>query len=259
MADDLSLREKRLIQAAGIADHRLPALSALPARRGRAGRAGRPARAAGHAATAATAAAARRRAPRRRPRRPPTFGPEAARPARQRRGDRLPERPAAAGPGRARGAAGADASADRAECGGVRSGGGELRLGFDGRRPGRRPAAAPAPAAPARAAQREEALRYRLGLAPRRAGGRVTGFTVRANVEMPALARAGIRPGDVIVARQRQRLRRGTAAGAGLADRQFDPHRLRGRARRPAPPPVLPAADAEWLHVTIRDMTGVVQ
>ena len=56
-----------------------------------------------------------------------------------------------------------------------------------------------APAAPARAAQREETLRYRLGLAPRRAGGRVTGFTVRSDVEMPALARAGIRPGDVII------------------------------------------------------------
>ena len=58
--------------------------------------------------------------------------------------------------------------------------------------------AAPAPALAAGGAQREEALRYRLGLAPRRAGGRVTGFTVRSNVEMPALARAGIRPGDVI-------------------------------------------------------------
>ena len=42
-------------------------------------------------------------------------------------------------------------------------------------------------------------MRYRLGLAPRMAGGRVTGYTVRSNVEMPALARAGIRPGDVIV------------------------------------------------------------
>jgi general secretion pathway protein C len=78
------------------------------------------------------------------------------------------------------------------------SGGGELRLGFDGPVQGG-PAAAPALPA-GRNAQSEEALRYRLGLAPRRAGGRVTGFTVRANVEMPALARAGIQPGDVIVA-----------------------------------------------------------
>jgi hypothetical protein len=79
------------------------------------------------------------------------------------------------------------------------SGGGELRLGFDGPVQGGAPAAAPALPA-GQNARSEEALRYRLGLEPRRAGGRVTGFTVRANVEMPALARAGIRAGDVIVA-----------------------------------------------------------
>lgn len=79
---------------------------------------------------------------------------------------------------------------------------GEVRLGFDGIAQGdpTGAAAAPAPAAAGPAGQREETLRYRLGLAPRMAGGRVTGYTVRANVEMPALARAGIRPGDVIVA-----------------------------------------------------------
>jgi general secretion pathway protein C len=79
---------------------------------------------------------------------------------------------------------------------------GEMRLGFDGpvqAVPGAAAAPAPVPTASSvGAAQREETLRYRLGLAPRRAGGRVTGFTVRSNVEMPALARAGIRPGDVI-------------------------------------------------------------
>jgi type II secretion system protein C len=82
-----------------------------------------------------------------------------------------------------------------------RSAGGEVRLGFDGiaqAQPGT-PAAAPTPVAAGEAAQREETLRYRLGLAPRMANGRVTGYTVRSNVEMPALARAGIRPGDVIV------------------------------------------------------------
>jgi type II secretory pathway component PulC len=79
--------------------------------------------------------------------------------------------------------------------------GGELRLGFDGPVAAAPGAPTPAPlTSSARGAQREEALRYRLGLEPRRAGGRVTGFTVRANVEMPALARAGIRAGDVIVA-----------------------------------------------------------
>lgn len=80
------------------------------------------------------------------------------------------------------------------------SAGGEVRLGFDG--VAQAPAAtAGAPAAPTAGepGQREQTLRYRLGLAPRTANGRVTGYTVRANVEMPALARAGIQPGDVIV------------------------------------------------------------
>jgi type II secretory pathway component PulC len=75
--------------------------------------------------------------------------------------------------------------------------GGEVRLGFDGIA-----AAAPgmaAPPVPAVPGGREETLRYRLGLAPRVVGNQITGYTVRSNVEMPALARAGIRPGDVIV------------------------------------------------------------
>ena len=77
---------------------------------------------------------------------------------------------------------------------------GEVRLGFDGvAAPQTGTAPAAAPAATGEAAQREESLRYRLGLAPRTANGRVTGYTVRSNVEMPALARAGIQPGDVIV------------------------------------------------------------
>ena len=77
---------------------------------------------------------------------------------------------------------------------------GEVRLGFDGIAaavPGA--ATLAASVAAGEAGQREETLRYRLGLAPRMAGGRVSGYTVRSNVEMPALARAGIRPGDVIV------------------------------------------------------------
>ena len=81
---------------------------------------------------------------------------------------------------------------------------GEVRLGFDGIVQATDVSSAvAAPAAPVgtgAAAQREEALRYRLGLAPRIVGGRVTGYTVGSNVEMPALARAGIRSGDVIVA-----------------------------------------------------------
>jgi type II secretion system protein C len=80
------------------------------------------------------------------------------------------------------------------------SGGGEVRLGFDGATQGPAQAATAPAAPPAAASLREENLRYRLGLAPRRAGGRVTGFTMRPGAELPALARAGIRPGDVIVA-----------------------------------------------------------
>jgi hypothetical protein len=70
---------------------------------------------------------------------------------------------------------------------------GEVRLGFDGV-----DQAAPA-AAPAAAAQSEETLRYRLGLEPRIVRGRIDGFTVRPGADLPALARAGIRPGDVIL------------------------------------------------------------
>jgi general secretion pathway protein C len=70
---------------------------------------------------------------------------------------------------------------------------GEARLGFDGIAP------APAPIAPAETAQREDALRYRLGLAPRQVDGRVSGHVVRAGASLPALEQAGIRPGDLIL------------------------------------------------------------
>jgi hypothetical protein len=70
---------------------------------------------------------------------------------------------------------------------------GEVRLGFDGL-----DQAAPA-AAPAATAQNEETLRYRLGLEPRVVRGRIDGFTMRPGADLPALARAGIRPGDVIL------------------------------------------------------------
>jgi len=75
---------------------------------------------------------------------------------------------------------------------------GEVRLTFDGAdRGGAAPAAAAAPPPPP--AQQEETLRYRLGLAPRMAGGRVDGYIVRPGADLPALARAGIQPGDVIL------------------------------------------------------------
>ena len=77
------------------------------------------------------------------------------------------------------------------------SAGGEVRLGFDGiAAAGPASTAPPLPAVPG---GREEHLRYRLGLVPRVVSNQVNGYTVRANVEMPALARAGIQPGDVIL------------------------------------------------------------
>ena len=80
------------------------------------------------------------------------------------------------------------------------SAGGEARLGFDGA------ATAPASAQDLAPAERDETLQYRLGLAARRAGGRTIGFTVRPGAELPALARAGIRPGDTILAVNGSRL-----------------------------------------------------
>ena len=47
--------------------------------------------------------------------------------------------------------------------------------------------------------RREETLQYRFGLAPRRDGGRITGFALRSGAEMPLLQRAGLRAGDVLV------------------------------------------------------------
>jgi general secretion pathway protein C len=45
----------------------------------------------------------------------------------------------------------------------------------------------------------EETLRYRLGLEPRRADGRIRGYAVRPGAAMPALQRAGLRAGDVLL------------------------------------------------------------
>lgn len=78
----------------------------------------------------------------------------------------------------------------------LRAGATTYRLGFDGiaAAGGTAPAAAPSGAA----ALREETLRYRLALAPVTSGGRVNSHVVRDGANVPALARAGIRPGDVI-------------------------------------------------------------
>ena len=81
------------------------------------------------------------------------------------------------------------------------SAGGELSLGFEGA--SRPQAAAPDAAAPApatgEAAWREETLRHRVGLEPRRVGGRVAAFTLRPGARLPRLQRAGLRPGDLIL------------------------------------------------------------
>lgn len=77
------------------------------------------------------------------------------------------------------------------------SSGGTFELTFDGARAA---AAAAAPAAaPAADPHREETLRYRLGLAPQRANGRIAGFAIRPGADLPTLRRAGLRPGDVLV------------------------------------------------------------
>ena len=81
------------------------------------------------------------------------------------------------------------------------SAGGEMRLGFDGaaRPQGAPPVTAASAAATGEAAWREDTLRYRVGLEPRRVGGRVSGFTFRSGARLPSLQRAGLRPGDLIL------------------------------------------------------------
>jgi len=44
-----------------------------------------------------------------------------------------------------------------------------------------------------------QTMAYRAGLAPRRSGGRVTGFTIRPGATLPVLAQAGLQPGDVLL------------------------------------------------------------
>ena len=81
------------------------------------------------------------------------------------------------------------------------SAGGEVRLGFDGAGTAS-PAGFSAPTTAAGSEEerlRDETLSYRIGLAARRAGSRTAGYVVRPGVSMPALERAGLRPGDVIL------------------------------------------------------------
>ena len=84
----------------------------------------------------------------------------------------------------------------------LRSASGEFQLDFQGVAAASGPPAAAAPQAMASASEtqlREETLRYRLGLEPHRAAGRIVGFTIRPGANLPALQRAGLRAGDRIV------------------------------------------------------------
>lgn len=79
----------------------------------------------------------------------------------------------------------------------LRSRSGPVRLDFAGSTAVAAPSVAGAPTG--EAALHEETLRYRLGLAPRQQEGRVIGHLVRPGASMPALQRAGIRSGDIIL------------------------------------------------------------
>jgi len=50
------------------------------------------------------------------------------------------------------------------------------------------------------AEQQAMGQQFAVALAPREAGGRITGWAVRSDVNLPALARAGLQPGDVLLA-----------------------------------------------------------
>lgn len=74
---------------------------------------------------------------------------------------------------------------------------GRIRLAF-----GDAPAQAvsePASAAVSPSAVREDHLRYRLGFEPHRVDGRVAGFVIRRQADLPMLRRAGLQAGDVIL------------------------------------------------------------
>lgn len=60
----------------------------------------------------------------------------------------------------------------------------------------------PTPRAGAAGEQQQEAAtqQYRQGLEPVRRAGRITGFALRPGRDLPVLAQAGLRPGDILVA-----------------------------------------------------------
>lgn len=83
----------------------------------------------------------------------------------------------------------------------IGSSGGDVRIELG--RTGTAPAAAQAPPAsagpPAGAANHaRETMAYRLGMQPVRSGNGIRGYVIKGN-ELPHLARAGLRPGDIVV------------------------------------------------------------
>lgn len=92
--------------------------------------------------------------------------------------------------------------------------------------------------------RRDEILRYRLGFAPRRNRGRTTGFTIRQEADLPALRRAGLRAGDVLVAvngqsfdsEERVEALPSEIAGSFTAEFVFERDGRRLRARLPVNP-----------------------
>jgi general secretion pathway protein C len=77
----------------------------------------------------------------------------------------------------------------------------ETRLELNGSRStvSSQPSPAPAPP-PAPGLAGMDAPALRLGLRPQKANGRITGFELKAGADLPVLHRAGLRPGDVILA-----------------------------------------------------------
>lgn len=82
--------------------------------------------------------------------------------------------------------------------------GGDMRLEFNkaavSAGGGATSAAAAGPQGADEARRQRETLEFRAGLAPRKENGRITGFAVRPGAKLGLLQRAGLQPGDVIVA-----------------------------------------------------------
>jgi type II secretory pathway component PulC len=81
----------------------------------------------------------------------------------------------------------------------LRGAGIDYRLGFTGLDGATVPPAPSAAPDSPEAAIQAETRRYLLGMAPRQVNGRISGYTIRPGADLPALAAAGLRPGDLVV------------------------------------------------------------